>query len=322
METGCCSASKEDFQFTDDPSVFLKSVSKVVPASSEIQQELRGRLLPIPGGIFEMGARKSTYHQDNDGPRRKIKLTEFLFSPVCVSNADFSRFAEATGYRTVAEQEGWSFVFHLLLGDPEKWKRSPANLPWWRAVEGAYWAQPEGPGSSWLDRADHPVVHISWFDAVAYCRWSGLRLPQEAEWERAARGGLAKNKFPWGNQMAPDDKHMMNTWQGDFPETNTADDGFVGTAPVDAFAANGFGIFNTTGNVWEWVNDRYGVRAPPSKMPEINPQGPETGYSRIQRGGSYLCHSSYCQRYFVHSRTRNDPDSSTGNAGFRVAANH
>lgn len=281
---------------------------------------LRKRLLPIPGGIFEMGARRSTFPADLDSPRRKVKLAPYLMSPLAVTNADFACFVKATGYRTVAEEEGWSYVFHLLLDNPPQWPISPPGLRWWRQVQGAYWARPEGPGSSVSERQDHPAVHIAWYDALAFCNWSGLRLPTEAEWERAARGGLSNRKFPWGDELLPGGTFAMNTFQGDFPDLNAAEDGWTGTAPADAFHSNGYGMFNMTGNVWEWVTDRFGPLPTASRLPAVNPTGPREGYARVQRGGSYLCNVSYCDRYHVHSRTRNDPDSSTGNAGFRVAA--
>jgi len=289
--------------------------------SQETQRALRERLAAIPGGVFQMGTRRSTYPDDLDSPRRKVKLSPFLISPTSVSNDDYAGFVRATGYRTVAEREGWSFVFHLLLGDEAgAFHESPPGLPWWRKVDGAFWAAPEGPESDVAARADHPVVHITWYDALAYTRWAGLRLPREAEWERAARGGLKQKKFPWGNALKPEGRFAMNTFQGDFPAVNTAEDGWVGTAPVTAFAPNGYGLYNMTGNVWEWVQDYYGPRPEAGMLPECDPSGPQRGQARIQRGGSYLCHVSYCDRYHVHSRTRNDPDSSTGNCGFRVAS--
>lgn len=316
--TGCCGASRGTTEGSD--ALFMRHAKAVPCASAERMAELRARLVPIPGGIFDMGARRSTFPADLDSPRRKVKLSPFLMSPHAVTNADYADFVAATGYRSVAEQEGWSFVFHLLLTDPEVWPVSPPGLPWWRRVEGACWSAPEGPGSSVDGREDHPAVHIAWYDAFAYCKWSGLNLPTEAQWERAARGGLARRKFPWGDEMKPDGSFAMNTFQGDFPSHNSAEDGWTGTAPVDAFRPNGYGMLNMTGNVWEWVSDRFGPLPAADRLPATDPTGVEEGYSRVQRGGSYLCHVSYCDRYHVHSRTRNDPDSSTGNCGFRVAA--
>lgn len=292
----------------------------VASASRTKRQALMDQLIQIPGGIYEMGARRSTFPRDLDSPRRKVKIDPVLISPTAVTNAEYAAFVDSTGYRTVAETEGWSYVFHLLLPDADRWPQHPPGLSWWRRVDGAYWAAPEGPGSSWQDRADHPVAHMAWYDALAYTIWAGLRLPYEAEWERAARGGLKNRKFPWGDMLVPDGQFAMNTWQGDFPNENTGDDGYVGTAPVTAFRPNGYGMYNMTGNVWEWVQDYSGPRPALSRLPELNPKGPASGHARIQRGGSFLCHVSYCDRYHVHSRTANDADSSTSNGGFRVAA--
>lgn len=316
--SGCCHTGGGGTVGGD--AAFLEAALAVPRATPEVQRDMRAALSPIPGGIFEMGARKSRFPDDLDSPRRKVRVSSFRMSPIAVTNAQYARFIEATGYRTLAEVEGWSYVFHLLLSDVDAWPVHPPGLAWWRQVEGACWHSPEGPGSDWRDRADHPVVHMSWYDALAYVTWAGLRLPREAEWERAARGGLVNMKFPWGNRLVPESGFAMNTWQGDFPHYNTAEDGFVGTAPVEAYAPNGYGMYNMTGNVWEWVQDRYGPRAPAGTLPLRDPTGPETGYARIQRGGSFLCHVSYCDRYHVHSRTRNDPDSSTSNCGFRVAS--
>ncbi|MCI5078140.1 formylglycine-generating enzyme family protein [Oricola sp.] len=293
----------------------------VTPGGPALTDELRAGMKGIPGGIFEMGARRSTFPADLDSPRRKVKVSPFLMAPTTVTNSDFARFVEATGYSTVAEEEGWSYVFHLLLGDNlANWPESPPGLPWWRKVDGARWSAPEGPGSDVTSRPDHPVVHVTWYDAVAYARWGGLRLPREAEWEFAARGGLKNKKFPWGNDMMPGGRYAMNTFQGEFPKVNTGDDGWIGTASADAFEPNGYGLYTMTGNVWEWVQDFFGALPEAGVMPATDPVGPAGGYARVQRGGSYLCHVSYCDRYHVHSRTQNDPDSSAGNGGFRVAA--
>ncbi len=183
---------------------------------------------------------------------------------------------------------------------------------------GADWRHPEGPQSDVVGRPDHPVVHVSWHDAAAYCAWSRTRLPTEAEWEVAARGGLVGQPFPWGDQLEPAGVHKMNVFQGEFPGGNTAADGFVGTAPVDAFEPNGYGLSNMCGNVWEWCSDWLDVDFYASS-PRQDPTGPAAGSARVQRGGSYLCHASYCRRYRVSARFGSSPDSSTGNVGFRVA---
>jgi formylglycine-generating enzyme len=259
------------------------------------------------------------YPEDGEGPVKEVEISPFSIGACAVSNADFARFVEETGYLTDAERFGWSFVFGGFLPDDFPPTESVVHAPWWRKVEGAEWRHPEGPRSSIADRQDHPVVHVSWNDADAYCAWAGVRLPTEAEWEFAARGGLEGRAFPWGDELEPGGDHRMNVWQGEFPLRNTEEDGFAGSAPVDAFPPNGFRLHNTTGNVWEWTADWFHPTFRERDRMR-DPRGPAHGTARTQKGGSHLCHHSYCRRYRVAARQGSTPDSSTGNVGFRCAS--
>jgi sulfatase modifying factor 1 len=276
-------------------------------------------MVDLPGGEFLMGSDDElAYPADGEGPIRKFALSAFSIDAEAVSNQRFEEFVAATGHRTDAERYGWSFVFGGLLPDEFEPTQGVAHAPWWRRVEMADWRHPEGPQSSLEGREDHPVVHVSWNDAVAFCEWSETRLATEAEWEYAARGGLEGKVFPWGDELEPGDEHRMNVWQGRFPAENSLGDGHYGTAPVGAYEPNGFGLFNMTGNVWEWVADYFDpvFRTQDS---EHDPTGPPGGTHRVQKGGSYLCHASYCRRYRVAARQANTPDGSSGNLGFRCA---
>jgi formylglycine-generating enzyme len=263
-------------------------------------------MVELPGGTFRMGTDDPDgFPEDREGPVREVTVNPFAITAHCVTNEQFAEFVDATGYRTDAERFGWSYVFAKFL--PGELRRASPRLertPWWCGVSGAFWRRPEGPGSDLDGRWDHPVVHVSWHDAAAFCAWAGMRLPTEVEWEYAARGGLDQARYPWGDELTPGGEHRCNIWQGRFPVRDTAEDGYSGTAPVDAFEPNGFGLYNVAGNVWEWCADWFD----PAEQ------------NRAMRGGSYLCHESYCNRYRVAARTANTPDSSGGNLGFRCAA--
>ncbi len=258
------------------------------------------------------------YPDDGETPVHNVHVDGFGIDSTAVTNRMFAHFVEETGYQTEAEHYGSSAVFHLLStasgGDI---LGAAAGAPWWLNIRGASWARPTGPSSSWTTVRDHPVVHVSHHDALAYCRWANRRLPTEAEWEYAARGGLDGMRYAWGNELTPDGVHLCNIWQGTFPTINTGDDGHLGTAPVRALRPNGYGLFEMAGNVWEWCADWFLPKYYRSS-PVDNPQGPSIGRGRVMRGGSYLCHDSYCNRYRVAARTSNTPESSSGNCGFRT----
>ena len=279
----------------------------------------------IPAGVFSMGdAQRDGKRGDGERPVHLVELPPFSIDATSVTNADFARFVDATGYRTEAETFGFSAVFHLVVAASEAdiTGRSVAT-PWWLAVRGADWRHPEGARSDIMGRDDHPVVHVSWNDAQAYCQWAGRRLPTEAEWERASRGGLDKARYPWGDELlASDGTWRTNIWQGTFPTHNTTEDGWLTTAPVRTYVPNGFGLWQTVGNVWEWCDDVFNPhpyrRRAAEHKPVINPRESTGTTSRVVRGGSYLCHDSYCNRYRNSARSSNTPESSMGNAGFRT----
>lgn len=259
---------------------------------------------------------------DGENPAHAVELLPFYLDALCVTNEQFNAFINATGYRTEAEQFDWSFVFQGRLTPAQLAKSVRAAVlgsEWWCRVEGATWRHPEGPGSTIKQRWDYPVVHVSWRDAAAYAAWAGKRLPTEAEWEKAARGGLVQQRFPWGDELEPAGRHRMNVWQGDFPRHNTEADGHYGPAPAKLYKANAYGLYQMTGNVWEWCWDWFDAGYYRT-APRSNPLGPvKPGDRRVMRGGSYLCHHSYCNRYRTDARSSNTPDSSTDNLGFRCA---
>jgi formylglycine-generating enzyme required for sulfatase activity len=274
----------------------------------------------LEGGEFAMGDGTGDGNAgDGETPVHRVRVAPYSIDATSVTNADFERFAEATGYRTEAETFGFSAVFHLALAaEPDEVMGPATGTPWWAGVRGADWRHPGGSRSDLDGLDDHPVVHVSWNDAVAYCRWAGRRLPTEAEWEFASRGGLEGARYPWGDDLHGDDEGWhCNIWQGVFPGVNTEDDGHLTTAPVRSFQPNGFGLWQTVGNVWEWCADWFGPRYY-KFTPDADPRGPSLGAARVMRGGSYLCHDSYCNRYRNSARSSNTPESSMGNTGFRT----
>jgi formylglycine-generating enzyme len=297
-------------------------VKEGVVSHGDVLPAIHARMVRLPGGVFLMGTNTTEgFPEDGEGPVRKVKVSPFSMDRYTVTNRHFREFVEATGYRTEAEKFGWSFVFWLHI-PRSRFQELVADrvpvAPWWCKVCGAKWSTPEGPGSDISTREDHPVVHVSWNDAAAFARWTGQRLPTEAEWEYAARGGLEQKLYPWGDELQPDGEHRCNIWQGEFPYYDTAEDGYSGTCPVDAFPPNGYGLYSITGNTWEWCADWFSAEY--HKTAACNdPVGPRSGTARVTKGGSFLCHKSYCNRYRVAARTSNTPDSSSSNTSFRCA---
>jgi len=307
----------------------VRSPAPAVPSPLPVQGAGWGRIRTgstegmklIPGGEFLMGnERDYGFPADGEGPVHRVRLAPFWMDATTVTNDQFNDFVNATGYKTESERFGWSFVFmgHLTPAQRDRHVRLVVQgSEWWCRVDGASWRRPEGPGSSIKKRWAHPVVQVSWHDAAAYAVWCGKRLATEAEWEYAARGGLgAGNRFPWGDELEPDGRHAMNVWQGFFPTRNDETDGYYGPAPARCYRANGYGLYAMTGNVWEWCWDWFDP-ATYAHSPVENPTGPSAGERRVMRGGSYLCHASYCNRYRVDARSSNTPDSATTNLGFR-----
>ncbi len=277
-------------------------------------------MVHLPGGLFRMGTDGDEgFADDGEGPARAVEVRPFAISAETVTNAQFSAFVRATGHVTQAEALGSSYVFWLQLSPGRREARQAvAGIPWWLEVEHACWQRPEGAGSHIHGRMDHPVVHVSWFDAMAYCAWAGVQLPTEAQWEYAARGGLQGELYPWGDTLEPEGRPACNIWQGRFPNEPQAP-WQPGTLPARSFAPNGHGLYNMAGNVWEWCADWFCPAYHQASGATDPLQAVPTG-RRSQRGGSYLCHDSYCNRYRVAARSGNTPSSTAGNCGFRVAA--
>uniref|UniRef100_A0A3B4TQM7 Sulfatase modifying factor 1 n=1 Tax=Seriola dumerili TaxID=41447 RepID=A0A3B4TQM7_SERDU len=274
---------------------YSKGANERPPEAQGGERTMQSQMVLISGGEFLMGTDNPGIPADGEGPQRVVHVDSFNMDIQEVTNRQFQSFVNATGYVTEV-----------------------AAAPWWLPVKGAHWRHPEGPDSNIADRPDHPVLHVSWADAVAYCSWANKRLPTEAEWEYACRGGLKDRLYPWGNKLNPNGQHYANLWQGDFPSHNSGEDGYIKTSPVMSFPANGFGLYDMVGNAWEWTSDWWNVHHTTDR--QHNPKGPPSGTDKVKKGGSYMCHKSYCYRYRCAARSQNTPDSSASNLGFRCVS--
>jgi sulfatase modifying factor 1 len=309
----CCAPTRLRAQQLAESRVISAALPRISTGSTDC-------MVKLDGGTFLMGTESpDAFPSDGEGPIRTVHVDPFYIDINPVTNQRFAEFVQATGYKTEAERIGWSFVFQGHI-PAERYKevvdQTVPGVPWWCQVWGSDWQHPLGPDSSIEGKDDYPVIQVSWNDAVEYCNWAQKRLPTEAEWEYAARGGLEQKIYPWGDELTPGGKHLCNIWQGEFPNVDLADDGYSAVAPIDAFPPNGYGLNLVTGNAWEWCSDwfnsTYHIAATRS-----NPVGPPEGNARVMKGGSYLCHKSYCNRYRVAARTSNTPDSATTHMSFR-----
>ena len=325
------------------PARFIVDSSRVTIRSSDSASTKA--MVRIPGGAFMMGASDQQGRAD-EYPQHAVQVKSFWMDATEVTNAQFKKFVEATGYVTTAERKpDWEALkkqlppgtpkppdsvlvaASLVFTPPDR--QVPLNnaAQWWQWVKGASWKHPQGPASSIDKKDNYPVVHISWEDANAYAHWAGKRLPTEAEWEFAARGGLVNQPFTWGSEPVENGKWKTNIWQGNFPNRNLVADGFFGSAPVRSFAANGYGLYDMAGNVWEWCADWYnaGYYAQCAGKTLTDPAGATASYDpeepampkRVVRGGSFLCHASYCASYRVSARMKTSPDTGLEHTGFR-----
>jgi formylglycine-generating enzyme required for sulfatase activity len=351
----CVVPKNNEIVATDLDAKLLMAVSEI-KEDSNLANDTSG-MVKIPGGIFEMGGDapegfenmpKTALPQGDELPKHPVQVDGFWMDTHEVTNAQFEAFVKATGYITVAEQPvDWEELKKQLPpGTPKPPAENllPASLVfsyapkgasrdnlgnWWSSQPEVNWKQPQGPGSSIEGKENHPVIHVSWYDAQAYAKWAGKRLPTEAEWEYAMRGGLKNAMYPWGNEKTSQGRHNANHLQGEFPYSNTVADGFERTAPVKSFPPNGYGLYDMAGNVWEWTNDWYSaiyyLKLKEQNEIALNPIGPSASFEayggfekrKAIRGGSFLCHDDWCSGYRNARRMRNTPDTSMEHVGFR-----
>ncbi len=302
-----------------------RAMADAAPAASNVKD-----MVLIRGGTFWMGSQNGPRDAQ---PEHQVTVGSFWIDRYEVTNAEFARFVQATGYVTTAEHPPplknaaaeKPVPGSIVFTPPASGDASVEDpLSWWRYVPGAEWRHPEGPQSNIDGKDQHPVVHVSWYDAVAYCKWAGKRLPTEAEWEYAARGGVERKEYTWGDEQRPGGKWLANIWQGHFPTENTKEDGFGATAPVGSFPPNGYGLYDMAGNVWEWCSDWYRPDYY-AHSPAADPRGPDSSFDpdepevakKVERGGSYLCTDQYCGSFRPSRRMKTSPDTSLCHTGFR-----
>lgn len=303
----CCTPSREDGSVTTPPEIKQFAQGKAMPANE---------VANIPGGTALLGTDSPYLPIDGEGPLRRKKVSAFGMDTTSVTNERFQAFVAETGYITDAERLGDSLVFQGLLPEGTPPSRAVVDAPWWRMIPGASWRDIYGQGGTEPLKPDHPVVHVSWNDATAFASWAGGRLPTEIEWEHAARGGLEDAPFPWGHKEPNDqDYYPCNIWQGQFPHKNVGLDGYLGTAPARSFAPNGYGLYNMVGNVWELTSEVFKVKS--LKKSVIAAHAGKKGF-KLNKGGSFLCHRSYCYRYRIAARNSTSADTSTLHMGFRL----
>jgi sulfatase modifying factor 1 len=314
----------------------LLDASDVSPVSKTESRGHENGMVWIPGGRFWMG----TAHMEDAQPVHQVEVIGFWMDRTDVTNQEFARFVKATGYLTIAERPLDQKEFpnatpddlapgSVVFTPPAKPVSLDQPLAWWRFVHGANWRHPDGPNSNLQGKEKYPVVHIAWPDAMAYAKWAGKRLPTEAEWEFAARGGLDRQTYVWGNELKPGGKWRANTFQGHFPDHNSSEDGHAGIAPVASYAPNGYGLYDMSGNVWQWVSDWYRpdyyAQLRQAGEVAVDPRGPQNSYDpqepgvqkRVQKGGSFLCTDQYCERYMPGARGKGDSETGTNHLGFR-----